>query len=101
MLQKKREYRLGYGELLLYRLWTALSSGVMEGLVCMDMPSIPTTVEEFLAEYRFDSPTDEENSGSGYTPLIFGHYLWQRPCCQITDHTSQCECKFAHTDQAS
>ena len=70
MLQKKREYHLGYGELLLYRLWTALSSGVMEGLVCMDMPSIPTTVEEFLAEYRFDSPTDEENSGSGYTPLI-------------------------------
>ena len=69
MLQKRREYELGSEAILPFRLWTAFSSGIMQGLFCNEMASIPTSVEQYLAEYRFESPIDEQNCGSGFTPL--------------------------------
>lgn len=42
----------------------------MQGLVCPELQAVPGSIQEFLTEYRFDSPTDEENCGSGITPLM-------------------------------
>ena len=71
MLEKKREYHLGSGNLLLFRLWTALASSVMQGLTHNESHEAPTSVQAFLALYRFASARDEENRGSGFTPLAF------------------------------
>ena len=70
MLKKRREYHLELNELVRYRVWSAISNTFMQGLVCAEMPSSPASVEEFLMEYRFESPTDEEDRGSGITPLM-------------------------------
>ena len=70
MLEKKRAYHLGSGNLLRYRVWTALASSVMQGLVHGDAQEAPTSVDSFLALYRFTSARDEENRGSGYTPIM-------------------------------
>ena len=70
MLKKRREYHLELNELVRYRVWSAISNTFMQGLVCAEMPSSPASVEEFLVEYRFESPTDEEDRGSGITPLM-------------------------------
>ena len=65
MLEKKREYYLGSGNLLRFRVWTALASSVMQGLTHNHAQEAPTSVQEFLALYRFESARDEENRGSG------------------------------------
>ena len=70
MLEKKREYYLGSGDLLRYRMWTALASSVMQGLSRADALEVPSSVTTFLALNRFASARDEENKGSGYTPLV-------------------------------
>ena len=71
MLEKKREYHLGKGELLSFRIWQAMTHGTMQGLAHGNMQEPPSTVGEFLALNRFVSARDEENRGSGYTPLIY------------------------------
>ena len=42
----------------------------MQGLVCPEMHANPESVEEFITEFRFDSPTNEDKD-SGFTPLVF------------------------------
>lgn len=57
-----------------YRKWCALMPHVMEGLVLPKEAAVfmPTTVEDFLQLYRFESANSEEGKhGSGYTPLHF------------------------------
>ena len=71
MLEKKREYYLGRGDLLKFRVWTALANSVMQGLTHNHAQEAPSSVQEFLALYRFESARDEENRGSGFTPLVF------------------------------
>ena len=72
MLEKKREYYLGSGKLLLFRVWTALGKSVMQCLTHNDNThKEPKSVQEFLALYRFESARDEENRGSGFAPLVF------------------------------
>ena len=71
MLEKKREYYLGSGKLLLFRMWTALAKSVMQGLAHDHAQDAPSSVQEFLALYRFESARDEENRGSGFAPLVF------------------------------
>ena len=71
MLEKKREYYLGRGDLVKFRVWTALASSVMQGLTHNHAQDAPSSVHEFLALYRFESARDEENRGSGFTPLVF------------------------------
>ena len=70
LLLKRREYHLGFEEIVRYRMWTAISRNIMQGLVCPELQAVPGSIQEFLTEYRFDSPTDEENCGSGITPLM-------------------------------
>ena len=70
LLQKRREYHLGFNETLLYRVWSAASSSIMQGLACDKMLVPPASVDDFLVEYKFDSLTDEENRGSDITPLM-------------------------------
>ena len=70
MLEKKRESYLGSGDLVRFRLWTALASSVMQGLTHNHAQDAPSSAQEFLALYRFESARDEENRGSGYTPLV-------------------------------
>ena len=70
MLDKRREYYLGSGQVLMFRLWSALTFVCMQGLSSQDMPALPTTTAEFLSANRFDTPRDEENTGSGFSPLI-------------------------------
>ena len=51
MLEKKREYYLGSGDLLMFRLWSGLVNCIMQGLAHSDghaQPQ-PTSVHEFLA----------------------------------------------------
>ena len=71
MLEKKREHYLGSGDLLAFRLWTALTNSVMQGLTHNHAQDASSSAQEFLALYRFESAQDEENRGSGYTPLVF------------------------------
>ena len=71
MLEKKREYHLGRGDLLDFRVWTALGNTVMQGLTHNEAHEAPTSsVQAFLAQYHFESARDEETE-SGYTPLVF------------------------------
>ena len=72
MLAKKREYYLGSGDLLRFRVWTAVANSVMQGLTHDDNKEqeVPSSVPAFLALNRFESARDEENRGSGFTPLI-------------------------------
>ena len=72
LLSKRREYHLGNHELLEFRLWTALTDSIMQGLIYSDMQALrPTSVAAFLALNQFSTARDEENRGSGYTPLLF------------------------------
>ena len=72
MLEKKREYHLGKGEMLEFRVWTSSVNSVMQGLIHnSDAQAQPTTVDAFLALYRFATDRDEENLGSGFSPLHF------------------------------
>ena len=71
MVEKRREYYLGSGDILRFRMWSAyVPSYCMQGLSHSDMAPPPTTVAEFLAAYRFDNSHDEENTGSGIAPLM-------------------------------
>ena len=69
MLHKRREYHLGLGEIVVYRMWTALVQSIMEGLPYSALP-LPTSLQEFLAEYSFKHVNEEENRGSGISPLM-------------------------------
>ena len=70
MLEKKREYHLGSGDLLRFRVCTALGNSAMQGLTHhKTQEEAPTSVAPFLALYRFESALEEENRGSGYKPL--------------------------------
>ena len=71
MVEKRREYYLGAGDIMRFRVWSAWVPGCMQGLSHSDVAPLPTTVTEFLAAYRYESPRDEENIGSGLAPLIF------------------------------
>lgn len=70
MLEKRKEFFLGSGETFQFRMWSALSSSCMEGLSQNGMAPLPTSAAEFLTAYRFDSPRDEENTGTGFSSLI-------------------------------
>ena len=69
MVEKRREYYLGAGDIMRFRMWSALVPSCMQGLSHSDMAPLPATVTEFLAAYRYASPRDEENVGSGLAPL--------------------------------
>ena len=69
MVEKRREYYLGAGDIMRFRVWSALVPGCMQGLSHSDVAPLPATVTEFLAAYRYASPRDEENIGSGLVPL--------------------------------
>ena len=73
MMEKRREYYLGSGDLLRFRVWSAFSFSCMQGLSQCDMAPSPATVTDFLEANRFDSPTDEEGARAttGFTPLMF------------------------------
>ena len=68
MLASRREYHLGSGDLLMFRVWSAFTFGIMQGLTHQEMPS--TSIDAFLDLNRFASARDEEDRGSGYSPLI-------------------------------
>ena len=70
MLKSRREFLLGSGDLVNYRMWTALTPSVMQGLTSNDMPALPSSVEEFISVYRLKSARDEENHGSGLCPVL-------------------------------
>ena len=70
MLKKRKNYELGRGELLNFRYWSAVVS-LMEGLTYKHVEAPPTSVDAFLALFRFTTARDEENRGSGCTPLQF------------------------------
>ena len=70
MLQKRREYFLGLRHFAHFRMWTALVPSVMEGLPSDAIHALPHSVTEFVANYRFSGARDEENKGSGLTPLM-------------------------------
>ena len=64
-----QEYCLGSGDLLSFRVWTAQLPNIMQGLQnSTTLP--PATVADFLAAARFNGPRDEENIGSGFSPLM-------------------------------
>ena len=52
-------------------MWSSYAHSCMQGLTHSGMPPPHTTAADFLAANQFSSPTDEENSGSGLTPLMF------------------------------
>ena len=82
MLKSKLAFLLGDDQIVEYRLWLALVPQFMHGLPGSDDAlkascSIANdaregdVVKDFLAVYRFKSPTDEQGpSGSGQTPLL-------------------------------
>ena len=70
MIEKKREYLLGLGDLVNYRVWTSLIPSVMQGLASAASSALPTSVDDFVTTYHFSGPRDEENQGSGVTPLM-------------------------------
>lgn len=71
MLSKRREYYLGSGDLFMFRMWTALSCSIMQGLPQHDMSPSPLTVADFLTANHLNTARDEENAGSGFSPLIW------------------------------
>ena len=71
MLEKRREYYLGSGELLHFRMWSAISHRIMQGLSQSGIVTPPATVAEFLIANRFNSAHENEKSGSGFGPLMF------------------------------
>ena len=75
MLQSRREFLLGSGDLVNYRMWTALTPSVMQGLISNDMPALPSSVEEFISAYRFSDARDEENHGSGLCPITLSAHV--------------------------
>ena len=68
MVEKRRQYYLGSGDLLRFRMWSALLPSCMQGLSHSDTAPLPSTATEFIAAYHFVSPHDEENT-SGFPPL--------------------------------
>ena len=68
MVDKRREFLLGSGDLFNFRLWGALLFSCMQGLSQRDMAPPPSTVAEFLAANRFDSAHD--GGAKGLTPLM-------------------------------
>ena len=70
MIQKRRELLLGSGDLVNYRMWTAFTPSVMQGLISNSMSALPSSVEEFISAYRFSDARDEENHGSGLCPIM-------------------------------
>ena len=70
MLRTRREYLLGLGDMGNYRLWTALIPTLTQGLPNDEIPALPQTADDFLVTYHFTNARDEENQGSGVTPLI-------------------------------
>lgn len=72
MLDKRREFHLGFEQMLLYRAWTAFTHPMMQGFetVTSDDLPVPSSVDEFLCLMRFNGARDEENQGSGITPLM-------------------------------
>lgn len=69
MLEKRREYCLGSGDILRFRMWNSFTPVCMQGLSHSGIPPPPVTVAEFLAANHFATPHDEENTGSGLAPL--------------------------------
>ena len=68
-----------------YRKWCGFMPHVMEGLPWPEEADafVPSSVEEFLRLYRFQSPNDEEGKhGSGYTPLTFAALSGNVPVAQ-------------------
>ena len=70
LLQSRREFLLGSGDPVNYRMWTALAPSVMEGLSSSEMPPLPSSVDNFILAYRFSDARDDENHGSGLCPVI-------------------------------
>ena len=70
MIQSRREFLLGSSELINYRMWTAMTPHMMEGLPSIGMPGFPGSVKDFVLEYRFCGALDEENHGSGLCALM-------------------------------
>ena len=71
LLQKKREYLLGLGDLDNYRMWSALVPSVMQGLPSDSLPTSPQSAEGFAVGNRIQGACDEEDEGgSGLTPLM-------------------------------
>ena len=68
MIKKHRAYHLELNNLLHYRCFSALAVSFVQGLPSIDTPTMGLT--EFLAEYKFSSPREDENQGSGFSPLI-------------------------------
>ena len=70
MLQSRREYLLGSGDLVHFRMWTALVPCFMQGLPSDQIPALPRSTDDLIAQNQFQGPRDEENEGSGLCPLI-------------------------------
>ena len=68
MLQTRREHLFGSADIVNYRMLTAILPSFMQGLPCK-IPA-PRSVNDFVAENRFSGARDEENCGSGATPLM-------------------------------
>ena len=69
MIERRREFLLGSGDLPNYRMWTALAPCVMHALPSVRLPALPSSVEEFISAYRFSSPRGGEEH-QGATPLM-------------------------------
>ena len=70
ILKSRREFLLGSGDLVNYRMWTAMTPGVMQGLISNDMPALPSSVKDFISAYRFKGARDEESHDSGLCPTM-------------------------------
>ena len=68
MVQKRREYLLGSSDLVNYRIWTALTPNVMQGLNSDEMPALPSSLREFTSTYRFNDALEQDDQG--FTPLM-------------------------------
>lgn len=87
MLEKRREYCLGSGEIHLFRMWNAFSFVCTQGLTGMAPP--PATVSEFLAVNRFDKARDDESTGTGFSPLVFAALSGNAPVvCELIERHS-------------
>ena len=70
MLRARAKYHLEEGDLIRFRLWTAAVPKLTQGLHMHEAPEPPGTVGSFLAAFHFTSPTEDEDRGSGLSPLI-------------------------------
>ena len=68
MLKKRKEHHLNTHDLLGFRLWTAFGASIMQGLEHA-LPQF-STADEFLKEYQYAGPRDQENQGNGFAPIL-------------------------------